>query len=85
VAANSFPKEFSLMVQAALNNDYATARSYNNRLVQGYELLFAENNPAGVKAVLSELGIVKNQLRLPLVSLSENIHRQVKDYLQTLK
>lgn len=85
VAANSFPKDFSLMVQAALNNDYTTARAYNNKLLQGYELLFAENNPAGVKAALSELGIVKNHLRLPLVPLSENLHRQVKDYLQTLK
>ena len=85
VAANSFPKQFSALVQAALDNDYETARQYNNRLLQGYELLFAENNPAGVKAVLSELGIVQNQLRLPLVPLSEGIHQQVKAYLQTLK
>lgn len=85
VAANSFPKEFSALVQAALNNDFETARQYNNRLLQGYELLFAENNPAGVKAVLSELGVVQNQLRLPLVPLSASIHQQVNDYLQTLK
>lgn len=85
VAANSFPKDFSLMVQAALSNDYATARSYNNRLLQGYELLFAENNPAGVKAALAEMGIVKNELRLPLVSLSDEFHAQLKTYLQTLK
>lgn len=85
VAANSFPKEFSALVQAALNNDFETARQFNNRLLQGYELLFAENNPAGVKAVLSELGVVQNQLRLPLVPLSTEIHRQVKEYLQKLK
>jgi 4-hydroxy-tetrahydrodipicolinate synthase len=85
VAANSFPKEFSALVQAALNNDFDTARQYNNRLLKGYELLFAENNPAGVKAVLSELGVIRNQLRLPLVPLSAHIHQQVKDYLQKLK
>ena len=85
VAANCFPKDFSLMVQAALKNDFETARSYNNRLLQGYDLLFAENNPAGVKAVLSELGIIKNNLRLPLVPLSQPIHEQVRAYLQTLK
>lgn len=85
VAANSFPKDFSLLVQAALNNDYEAARRYNNLLLQGYDLLFAENNPAGVKAALSELGIVKNQLRLPLVPLSSHFHQQVKEYLQTLK
>lgn len=85
VAANCFPKDFSLLVQAALKNDFATARSYNNRLLQGFDLLFAENNPAGVKAVLSELSIIQNHLRLPVVPLSAPIHEQVKAYLQTLK
>ena len=85
VAANSFPKDFSLLVQAALNNDFVTARQYNDILLQGYDLLFAENNPAGVKAVLSELGIIQNHLRLPLVPLSEPIHQQIRTYLQTLK
>ena len=85
VAANCFPKDFSIMVKAALDNDYKVARIYNNQLLLGYDLLFAENNPAGVKAVLSELGIIKNQLRLPLVPLSSSIHQQIKDYLPSLK
>ena len=85
VAANCFPKDFSLMVTAALEGDFLRARSYNNLLLQGYDLLFAENNPAGVKAVLSELGVIKNHLRLPLVPLSSAVHQQVKDYLQTLR
>ncbi|HUC80273.1 MAG TPA: dihydrodipicolinate synthase family protein, partial [Flavisolibacter sp.] len=50
-------------------------------LLQGYDLLFAENNPAGVKAVLTELGIIQNHLRLPLVPLSAGIHQQIRDYL----
>src|SRR5688572_25033335 len=54
VAANCFPKDFSGMVTAALNNEFGTARSLNDRLLQGYDLLFAENNPAGVKAFLAE-------------------------------
>jgi len=85
VAANCFPKEFSVMVEAALNNDYTTARGWNNKLLQGYDLLFMENNPAGVKAVLTELGIIKNYLRLPLVPLSQGILKQVQAYLPTLK
>src|SRR5829696_451713 len=85
VAANCFPKDFSSMVTAALNDDYKTARALNNILLQGYELLFAENNPAGVKAVLSELGILQNQLRLPLVPLSSSIHQQIRDYLPSLQ
>ncbi|RYZ29902.1 MAG: 4-hydroxy-tetrahydrodipicolinate synthase [Chitinophagaceae bacterium] len=85
VAANCFPKDFSLMVSASLENDFKTARIYNNQLLQGYDLLFAENNPAGVKAVLSELGIIQNHLRLPLVPLSTSIHQQVKEYLPSLQ
>lgn len=85
VAANCFPKEFTTMVEAALNDDYTTARGLNNKLLQGFELLFAENNPAGVKAVLAELGLIQNNLRLPLVPLSQNLLKQVQAYLPTLK
>jgi len=85
VAANCFPKDFSTMVNAALDDDYTTARNLNNLLLEGYDLLFAENNPAGVKAFLTELGIIKNQLRLPVVPLSESLYLEVKQYLRTLK
>ncbi|RYZ00347.1 MAG: 4-hydroxy-tetrahydrodipicolinate synthase [Chitinophagaceae bacterium] len=85
VAANCFPKDFSRMIDLSLGNDFATARSINNRLLQGYDLLFAENNPAGVKAFLAELGIIQNHLRLPLVPLSERYHAQVRSYLATLR
>ncbi len=81
VAANCFPKDFSEMVEEALKGELKTARSLNNQLMEGYELLFAENNPAGVKAFLAELGIIENNLRLPLVPLSRSIQDQVKKYL----
>lgn len=85
VAANCFPKQFSEMVSVALRDEFDSARKINNILLQGYDILFAENNPAGLKAFLAELGIIKNHLRLPLVPLSENIYRQVRAYLPTLK
>ncbi|WP_345254365.1 4-hydroxy-tetrahydrodipicolinate synthase [Flaviaesturariibacter amylovorans] len=85
VAANCFPKDFSRMISLALGNDFATARTLSNRLLVGYDLLFAENNPAGVKAFLAELGIIKNYLRLPVVPLSQGLHQQVRTYLGTLR
>jgi 4-hydroxy-tetrahydrodipicolinate synthase len=85
VAANCFPRDFSAMVASALEDDYTTARGLNNRLLLGYELLFAENNPAGAKAILAELGIIQNELRLPLVPLSQGIMKQVQQYLSSLK
>lgn len=85
VAANCFPKDFSGLIRAALANDFINAKLLNDRLLAGYDLLFAENNPAGVKAFLSELGVIENNLRLPLVPLSLPIHEQVSIYLAQLK
>lgn len=85
VAANCFPKDFSSMIGAALEGDFARARVLNTVLLKGYSLLFAENNPAGVKAFLAELGIIENHLRLPLVPLSTGVHDEVRKYLATLK
>lgn len=81
VAANSFPKEFSDMVRAGLAQDFTLARKLNNPLIEAYNLLFAENNPAGVKAFLYELGLIKNECRLPVVPLSKTVHDKVKAYL----
>jgi 4-hydroxy-tetrahydrodipicolinate synthase len=85
VAANAFPKDFSAMVNSALDYDFKMARALNEKLMLGYELLFAENNPAGVKAVLAELGVIRNHLRLPLVPLSESIHNKIREYLSTFQ
>ena len=82
VAANAFPKEFSDMVRNSLNGDFKKARSINEKLINAYEVMFAENNPAGVKAFLSEMGLIKNNLRLPLVPLSKKLSESVKDYLK---
>jgi len=84
VAANCFPKDFSEMVRLALTNELSSAKGLLYKLLEGFDLLFAENNPAGVKAVLSELGIIENVLRLPLVPLSESIHGKIKNYLSAL-
>ena len=81
VAANCFPKLFSDMVRAGLNQDFTTAKKLNDPLIEAYHLLFAENNPAGVKAFLQEMGYIQNTLRLPLVPLSEAVHQKVKGYL----
>jgi 4-hydroxy-tetrahydrodipicolinate synthase len=81
VAANSFPKKFTEMVRLSLQGDFKAAKILNDQLIEGYELLFAENNPAGVKAAMSELNIIDNYLRLPLVPLSKPLHDKMKIYL----
>jgi 4-hydroxy-tetrahydrodipicolinate synthase len=84
VAANAFPKEFSNMVRAALKGDLKKARQLNNMLMDSYDPMFAENNPAGVKAFLTELGLIANYIRLPNVPLSEGFYKKVKAYLSSI-
>jgi 4-hydroxy-tetrahydrodipicolinate synthase len=85
VAANSFPQAFSNMVRAALLGDLKKAKKINDGLIEAYDLLFVENNPAGVKAALAELGLIENELRLPLVPLSKLYHDPLKKYVLSLK
>jgi 4-hydroxy-tetrahydrodipicolinate synthase len=81
VAANCFPKVFSDMVRAGLKHDFTAAKKLNDPLIEAYNLLFAENNPAGVKAFLYEMGLIKNVVRLPVVPVSDGVHQKVKSYL----
>jgi len=81
VAANCFPKDFSEMVRALLSFDLVKAREYQYKLLPGMDLLFAENNPAGVKAFLTEMDMIENVLRLPLVPLSPQLHQKVKEFV----
>ncbi len=83
VAGNCFPKAFSTMVQYSLKSDFVNAKKLNDQMIEGYELLFAENNPAGAKAFLYEMGIMQNIVRLPVVQLSESLHEAVKKYIKT--
>ncbi|KIC93013.1 4-hydroxy-tetrahydrodipicolinate synthase [Flavihumibacter solisilvae] len=81
VAANCLPRKFSDMVRAGLAFDFKKAKELNDTMLEAYHLLFAENNPAGVKAFLAELGLIENHLRLPLVPLSQGLRQKVHDYL----
>ena len=82
VAANAFPAEFSNMVRKCLANDFPAARMINNQLIEAYDLMFAENNPAGVKAFMAEQGLLDNYFRLPVVPLSDGLYAKVKAYLK---
>jgi 4-hydroxy-tetrahydrodipicolinate synthase len=67
VIGNALPKEFSRMVRLALNGDYDAARHIHHQFTELFKLLFVDGNPAGVKAMLNSMGLIDNELRLPLV------------------
>jgi 4-hydroxy-tetrahydrodipicolinate synthase len=83
VAGNCLPKVFSSMVNYCLQGDFVSAKKLNDQMLGAYELLFAENNPAGAKAFLYEMGIMQNIVRLPVVPLSAALHDRVKDYIKS--
>ncbi len=81
VAANCFTKDFTSMVRLALEGDFEAARKMHYKLLPGIHLLFAEGNPAGVKYTLEALELGYNNLRLPLVPVSEATALKIKSFL----
>jgi 4-hydroxy-tetrahydrodipicolinate synthase len=70
VAANCFTKDFTSMVNLALDGHFTEARQLHYKLLNGIRLLFAEGNPAGVKCVLGHMNLGGNYFRLPVVPVS---------------
>lgn len=85
VAAQAFPSQFTAMVNAGLAYNFNLAQKNHFKLLEAYDLLFVENNPAGVKGFLYELGIIENVLRLPVVPLSNSVQEKVKTFLKNFK
>lgn len=81
VAANCFPADFSDMIRHCLKQEQASAKTINDKLIDAYYLMFEENNPAGIKAFLYEMGLVENVMRLPVTALSGVLQQAVKKYL----
>ncbi len=85
VVANIFPKEFSQMVKFSTTGDYKSAKSIHYSLLPFINLLFADGNPAGAKAALEKINIVKNNLRLPLVKVNKAIYFQLEKFIHEYK
>lgn len=79
VIGNAYPAEFGRMVRLCLEGRFAEALPIHFRFTEMFNLLFVDGNPAGVKCALNALGLMENELRLPLVPTRvetyEKIHR----------
>ncbi len=71
VAANVVPKEVANMVELALKKDYEKARKIHLKLMPIFKGLFIETNPIPVKTVLSLMGKIEANWRLPLCEMSK--------------
>ncbi|MDE6786198.1 MAG: 4-hydroxy-tetrahydrodipicolinate synthase, partial [Muribaculaceae bacterium] len=85
VLGNAYPKEFSEMVHLCLEGNYIEAVDYHYKFREIIRLLFTDGNPAGVKCVMHDMGLIENELRLPLVPVSENTASEILHWVKILK
>ena len=77
VIGNALPLQLSTMVRHCLSGDFSKALPLHLDLIEFTRLMFAEGNPAGVKAALKYLGVCEEYLRLPLVQVSDTLRNAI--------
>ncbi len=85
VIGNALPKECSKMIQHQFRGEMEAARKIHHQFHDLYALLFVDGNPAGVKALLSEMGFIQNVLRLPLVPTRISTQQQIAEIIKRLR
>ena len=82
VIGNALPKEFSRMLRLEQNGEFEPARKIHHMFTDLFNLLFVDGNPAGVKAMLHEMGMIDNVLRLPLVPTRLTTMQKISECLK---
>ncbi|MEQ7799886.1 4-hydroxy-tetrahydrodipicolinate synthase [Pedobacter sp. ASV1-7] len=77
VIGNALPQQLSDMIRLCLKGDYSTALPLHLNLIEFTRMMFAEGNPAGVKAALKHLGICDDHVRLPLVKVTDSLRTAI--------
>lgn len=85
VVANAFPKDFSEMTRQILAGNVKESQKLHYKLTDIIEQLFADGNPAGVKAVLELLGICRANVRLPLVKVNKVTQNALEELVKSYK
>ncbi|NPD81523.1 4-hydroxy-tetrahydrodipicolinate synthase [Prevotella sp. PINT] len=85
VIGNALPKEFSRMIRLEKRGEFEAALKIHHKFTDLYSLLFVDGNPAGVKALLNEMGFINNVLRLPLVPTRVQTVQKMSQILKDLK
>jgi len=81
VIGQAFPKEFSQMIQWGLEGNTEDSRKLEARLMPIINLIFEENNPAGIKAVFKNMGYCEDAVRLPLVPATEALQSKIAAFI----
>ena len=81
VIGQAFPKEFSQMIQWGLDGNTEDSRKMETRLMPIINLIFEENNPAGIKAEKKKMGYCEDAVRLPLVPATEALQSKIAAFV----
>jgi 4-hydroxy-tetrahydrodipicolinate synthase len=82
VLGQAFPKEFSRMIEFGIEGNAMEAYKIHYNLMNVIDLIFEENNPAGVKALMAKLSLCHNTVRLPLVEASVKLQEKINTFIQ---
>ncbi|AUC22568.1 4-hydroxy-tetrahydrodipicolinate synthase [Polaribacter sejongensis] len=85
VIGQAFPKEFSAMINHGLQGNNKEGYAIHYKMMDVVDYIFEENNPAGIKTVLQELGLCKNDVRLPLVQASAELQSKIAKFVANFK
>lgn len=85
VIANARPKEVSDLVKYALDNKNKEAEVIHDALLELIDLCFVESNPCGVKVMTQILGLGTDQVRLPLVKVTEETRANIDTAWQSIE
>ncbi|MBO4267807.1 MAG: 4-hydroxy-tetrahydrodipicolinate synthase [Bacteroidaceae bacterium] len=77
VIGNAIPRTYGRLIHLTMEGRHEEAAAIQKRLEPLYGLLFKEGSPCGVKALMSDRGMLKNLMRLPLVPVSEALHNEI--------
>jgi 4-hydroxy-tetrahydrodipicolinate synthase len=83
--ANIVPKLMAKLCDAALDGAHGECLQLNEQLIPLYELLFVETNPIAIKWAASKMGLIENELRLPLTCLSKEYQDPLEKVLKHLE
>lgn len=81
VIGQALPKEFSTMIQLGLEGKAKEAYALHFKMMEIINLIFEENNPAGIKAVLNNLNLCNKTVRLPLVKATDQLQNKIDDFM----
>lgn len=84
VLGNAYPKDFAEMVHLCLEGNYIEAVDIHHRFRDIIRLLFSDGNPAGVKCVMHDMGLIENELRLPLVPVCDHTAAEILEWVKQL-